>query len=504
MKSAKTALNFDYFFVDLQHHNAFVHLRRGEEVIKRYEKNEPNYFKTTKEALANNIDKINPKHLSSEDICNLHRDLTSHFPARPDIQQERTFGLNRVSCNASGIKEFIDSGLAGEGFLEFDLLNDSCLYQIKSDKKITRSIPCLTLQRSKYENIGEGQINLVAVQNEVFPSELSWQELVNKNGKAKFSNSSRSNLPRVEENFLLLDFDKLDAESKSFISHHPDVNLENVGHKIYENLCKPTQLHGLEFNLNINKSPEETKAELSSILEEYNNSINERWSEFQNDATGNEVVGPIGTAMKKISQLHPFTDGNARTTFILSNIILIKLGLEPFYPEVQSIFDMNSDDEILKRITAGRADFKNRFTMPETMAYMKPTTITESMYASLLQNNANPNSVTILSEAADAKTKKITCRKDEFNKVFAKVRFCQNTKDLFDGLGVNQEQYHLAESENYCVIPRSIAPYLDTKDGVMLVKEGKEDLLNSAIQKTASTVPQPVSHNQLSGRERQL
>lgn len=464
--------NFSLFFIDGAHREAYKREGNGDpQALTEYEKREPGYFRTMKQAFETHADKINPKHLSYEDFINLHQGLTSHLHGI-EMVNERFFSLNALTADENGIKEALEN-LKGEDFLEARILGDFCIYQIAANGKINRLLPYVT---KKGFTLPEATIDLLKNVDNIQPYlNPALSDTVSETYKIELRKANFE--PHA---FEMLDFNKLDEKSKALFKTSEIVDCSSIVQRVVASM-KSNKLGGTDLHLNINKSPEQTQAELKAILEEYNEAIKTLDLSDHDPEKRKKLYNLVGRTMKNISQLHPFPDGNGRTTYVLANLIFIKLGHEPFYSAVQSIFDMNSDERILELLLKGQENFKTEgFTLPTNAAYTKQTNVTEEMYLKLSQNIGDKHIFTI-AENMEERTRSILCKKDEFNKFYAKISLKGNIEEFLKEIGLDSNHYHA--SSNYIVIPREICDKIEIKDQKTTVIPEKEILMKEVLKK---------------------
>lgn len=74
-----------------------------------------------------------------------------------------------------------------------------------------------------------------------------------------------------------------------------------------------------------------------------------------------EKLKRIAITMRDIMQVHLYFDGNARSVYILANIMCHHNGLKVFYPRNMCMFDGNSVPTMVREITKGQERFASMF-----------------------------------------------------------------------------------------------------------------------------------------------
>lgn len=104
----------------------------------------------------------------------------------------------------------------------------------------------------------------------------------------------------------------------------------------------------------VNLSVEERLAKATKILREYCKQIKEAFSE-------DKKIEVIAITIRDLSRLHIYYDGNARSLYILANILLKQNGLQLFYPTNMCIFDGCSIKKLKEEFTVGQKRFTEMF-----------------------------------------------------------------------------------------------------------------------------------------------
>lgn len=73
------------------------------------------------------------------------------------------------------------------------------------------------------------------------------------------------------------------------------------------------------------------------------------------------VMQAIAVFMQDLMQLHYFNDGNARTCYLLANLLMLQNGLAPFYPDNMCLFDANSISKMVRQMSKGVHTFAEKF-----------------------------------------------------------------------------------------------------------------------------------------------
>lgn len=74
-----------------------------------------------------------------------------------------------------------------------------------------------------------------------------------------------------------------------------------------------------------------------------------------------DKITSIVNAARDVMQLHPYYDGNGRAIYLLSNYLMRKYGLKPFYPLNMCLFDANSTGKMVQEVVNGQERFCSMF-----------------------------------------------------------------------------------------------------------------------------------------------
>jgi len=123
-------------------------------------------------------------------------------------------------------------------------------------------------------------------------------------------------------------------------------------------LCIKMKQNRLVMVIHIEASEREKLA--LSIISDYFKQMNQAQSDL-------EQKHAIIHVIKNLSHLHLYNDGNARSLYILANLLLLQNGMRMFYPQNMCVFEGCSIDHLVDEISEGQERFKLMFGSKEEL-----------------------------------------------------------------------------------------------------------------------------------------
>ncbi len=174
------------------------------------------------------------------------------------------------------------------------------------------------------------------------------------------------------------------------------------------------------------KNIEEKKRKESELFSQYFNNI-------KHAVIVEEKIRIIIELIQSLEQLHLYWDGNARALYILANYLMVKHGLQLFYPETLCIFDGNSVDKIFADIVYGQKIFADLFASEEQL-----TTKLKTYHEAVSQLRVLIGNLKI--DERDLERLKTSFTNREFNLLLRQAAVRENMLELLSFLVENAEQ----------------------------------------------------------------
>jgi len=242
-----------------------------------------------------------------------------------------------------------------------------------------------------------------------------------------------------------------------------DIMPTNIS-ELYNLLCRGAEV---KFNMYNKKN---VQNDTQTIINDFSKGITKCASE-------DELISFVCSKMRDISQLHPFRDGNARTTFLLLNTILVQRGYQPSWPTNMSFTYFKSVDEMVKIVKEGQRNFAQQFgtfldwqkalykeigtneffgnteEKRDTFrngVFTKLTKITTEMYDMIAEQDRKFFNTTKIQSGYE-----IYGSKTLFNKYFQKLAI--NNRDSIVNTGINNSLIFISEEPRYVVAPAELS-----------------------------------------------